>query len=189
MVCQDLTSIVRLVESDSDKEAAYRLRYRVFSQDLGWIPPSENCLDIDEYDECSIMLGSYNKNTSELQALIRITRGPNRFMSDDIFSECFGTHKIHRDHDSVDLTRLSVNVHNGHMTKSILKSVKLLFDGVYVWGDTNGVRFMYMVTNESLFRYLVRIGWMFKVMGSPVIFPPANVKSLGGLLDLKDMRN
>lgn len=189
MICQDSTSIIKLVESDSEKEIAYRLRYRVFAQDLGWIPPSQNCLDIDGYDDYSVMLGSYNKNTGELQSVIRITRGPHRFMSDDIFSECFGTHKIHRDRNSIDVTRLSLNNYRGCVTKTTLKSIKLLFHGVYAWCNDHDVDFIYMVTHESLFQYIVRVGWKFKMMGVPVIFPPANIKSVGGLLDLRDMRN
>lgn len=189
MICQDSTSVVKLVESDSEKEVAYRLRHQVFAQDLGWIPLSENCLDIDEYDESSVMLGAYDKSTDELQALIRVTRGPNRFMSDDIFRECFGSHMIRRDRESIDLTRLSLTVHDGRVTKSTLKHMKMLFCGLRVWCDSHDVRFVYMVTHESLFHYIVRIGWAFKVMSPPIMFPPANVKSLGGLLDLRDMRN
>lgn len=189
MICQDSTSIVKLVESDSEKEVAYRLRHRIFAEDFGWISASQNRLDIDIYDDFSVMLGSYDKNTSVVQSLIRITRGPHRFMSDDIFSECFGLHKIRREYDSIDVTRLSLNTHNGHVTKSTLKSMKLLFHGLNIWCAYHGVRFIYMVTSESLFRYIVHIGWTFEIMGPPVVFPPANVKTFGGLLDLRNMRS
>ena len=50
------------------------------------------------------------------------------------------------------------------------------------------VRYTYMVVEHRLLRVVQRMGWPCRAIGDPVALPPAEVLSIGGLLDLDEFR-
>ena len=52
---------IRPLTSEAELIQSQRLRYDVYSAGLGYIPPSQSCLEIDQYDSASIALGALDE--------------------------------------------------------------------------------------------------------------------------------
>ena len=66
--------------------------------------------------------------------------------------------------------------------------MKVIFKGMYQWCLLHDVRYTYMVVEHRLLRVVQRMGWPCHAIGEPVALPPAEVLSIGGLLDLDEFR-
>ena len=62
---------IRSIESEEEYLQAYRLRYQVFCETLGWVPPNSTGLEIDRYDSRAALLGLFSEENT-LLGLIRL---------------------------------------------------------------------------------------------------------------------
>jgi acyl homoserine lactone synthase len=67
--------------------------------------------------------------------------------------------------------------------------MKTIFKGMYQWCLAHDVRYTYMVVENRLLRVVERLGWPCRAIGAPVAIPPAEVFSIGALLDLDLFRD
>jgi acyl homoserine lactone synthase len=68
------------------------------------------------------------------------------------------------------------------------KLMRTIFKGMYHWCVDHDVRYTYMVVEHRLLRVVERMGWPCRPIGAPVALPPAEVASIGALLDLDEFR-
>jgi len=150
---------------------AYRLRYKVFSRELGWAKGTETGLDVDRYDRAAVPMGLYDSE-NVLTAYLRIITRPGAFMLEDEFSALAGKLHVIRDGtDTVEASRFCMTaearnrkVAAGGVERNI--SI-LLIKGLYLWCRTRGVRYIYAVSEEKALRFFRSLGLPFTRIGGP----------------------
>ena len=179
---------VKSLETKEDLTQAYRLRHRVFAERLKWVPERGDRLEADVYDTWSTSIGVFADNT-RLLGLVRMTHAPVPFMLESEFSACLvGSHRIRKETDTAEITRLAVDPEIADRGLSA-RLMKVIFKGMYQWCLLHDVRYTYMVVEHRLLRVVQRMGWPCRAIGEPVALPPAEVLSIGGLLDLDEFRS
>src|SRR3990172_11659286 len=63
--------VFRNIQDEDGRGKAYRLRHRVFAEDLQWVPRAESELEIDEYDAPAIHFGVFDE-AGNLLAYVRL---------------------------------------------------------------------------------------------------------------------
>lgn len=179
--------IVKALQDNAEWRQAYRLRHRVFAERLKWVPEREDGLESDMYDAWSSSIGVFS-DAGRLLGLVRMTHAPVPFMLESEFSACLvGTHLVRKEVDTAEITRLAVDpdITERGLSATLMKTI---FKGMYRWCLAHDVRYTYMVVENRLLRVVERLGWPCRAIGAPVALPPAEVLSIGALLDLEVFR-
>lgn len=179
--------LVKTIETKEELTQAYQLRHRVFAERLKWLPERADRLEADVYDAWSTSIGVFADET-KLLGLVRMTHAPVPFMLESEFSGCLvGSHSVRKETDTAEITRLAVDPEIADRGLSA-RLMKTIFKGMYQWCLLHDVRYTYMVVEHRLLRVVQRMGWPCRAIGEPVALPPAEVLSIGGLLDLDEFR-
>lgn len=179
--------LVKTLETKEEMTQAYQLRHRVFAERLKWVPERADRLEADLYDTWSTSIGVLGDH-NRLLGLVRMTHAPVPFMLESEFSACLvGNHRVRKETDTAEITRLAVDpaIADRGLSARLMKTI---FKGMYQWCLLHDVRYTYMVVEHRLLRVLQRMGWPCHAIGDPVALPPAEVFSIGGLLDLEEFR-
>lgn len=180
--------LVKTLETKEDLTQAYRLRHRIFAERLKWVPERADRLEADMYDTWSTSIGIFVDDT-RLLGLVRMTHAPVPFMLESEFSACLvGNHHVRKETDTAEITRLAVDPEIADRGLSA-RLMKAIFKGMYQWCLLHDVRYTYMVVEYRLLRVVQRMGWPCHAIGESVALPPAEVLSIGGLLDLDEFRS
>jgi acyl homoserine lactone synthase len=179
--------LVKTLETKEEMTQAYQLRHRVFAERLKWVPERADRLEADVYDTWSTSIGVLG-DQNRLLGLVRMTHAPVPFMLESEFSACLvGNHRVRKEIDTAEITRLAVDpaIADRGLSARLMKTI---FKGMYQWCLLHDVRYTYMVVEHRLLRVVQRMGWPCHAIGDPVALPPAEVFSIGGLLDLEEFR-
>ncbi|MBX3303543.1 MAG: GNAT family N-acetyltransferase [Nitrospira sp.] len=179
--------LVKTLETKEDLTKAYRLRHQVFAERLKWVPERADRFESDVYDTWSTSIGVF-AGQSTLLGLVRMTQAPVPFMLESEFSACLvGRHRVRKEVDTAEITRLAVDpaIKDRGLSASLMKTI---FKGMYQWCLLHDVRYTYMVVEHRFLKVVQRMGWPCRPIGEPVALPPAEVLSIGGLLDLDEFR-
>ena len=179
--------LVKALESEVELRQAYHLRHRVFAEKLKWVPERKDQLESDVYDAWSTSIGLFS--SQQLLGMVRMTPAPLPFMLESEFSGCLvGSHHVRKELDTAEITRLAVDPAIADRGLSA-KLMRTIFKGMYHWTLANNIRYTYLVVESRLLRVVQRIGWPCHAIGAPVVLPPADVLSVGALLDLDEFRS
>ena len=180
--------LVKTLCEKNELQEAYRLRHKVFSQNLQWVPPSEDELEIDPYDALATSVGLIS-GSGKLLGMFRLlsTQGP--FMLEKEFrSVLLPGCSLRKAPDTVEITRLTVDP--GLNEKGLSSRMMLvLFKGVYQWSIGNDIRYLYMVVEKRFLRVLRAIGFPCEPISPPKSLPPAGAFSLAAILDWNQFRS
>lgn len=179
--------LVKALESEEELWQAYHLRHRVFAEKLRWVPERNDQLESDVYDAWSTSIGLFSNQ--QLLGMVRMTPAPFPFMLESEFSGCLvGSHRVRKELDTAEITRLAVDptITDRGLSAKLMRTI---FKGMYHWTLANNIRYTYLVVESRLLRVVQRIGWPCHAIGSPVALPPADVLSVGALLDLDEFRS
>jgi acyl homoserine lactone synthase len=179
--------LVKTLESEEELRQAYHLRHRVFAEKLKWVPERNNQLESDVYDTWSTSIGLFSNQ--QLLGMVRMTPAPFPFMLESEFSGCLvGSHRVRKELDTAEITRLAVDpaITDRGLSAKLMRTI---FKGMYHWTLANNIRYTYLVVESRFLRVVQRIGWPCHAIGAPVALPPADVLSIGALLDLDEFRS
>ncbi len=171
-------SFIRLDEGDyfvknllTEEETvkASHLRYRVFCQELGWLPKSEKELEIDDYDNNAVFFGVFD-GQRELLAYLRLIMPESPFMLEREFASLLGhRYKIRKEKDTAEVSRLCLapkaRKNRIFCTSGIYGVSIFLFKGVYHWCIRNGIRYLYAVAEQKIWRLFYAKGFPYKPIG------------------------
>ena len=180
--------LVKELESEEELRQAYHLRHRVFAEKLQWVPERKDRLESDVYDAWSASIGLFSSQ-QQLLGMVRMTPAPFQFMLESEFSGCLvGSHRVRKELDTAEITRLAVDptITDRGLSAKLMRTI---FKGMYHWTLANNIRYTYLVVESRLLRVVQRIGWPCYAIGAPVALPPADVLSVGALLDLDEFRS
>ena len=179
--------LIKVLESEGELRQAYHLRHRVFAEKLKWVPERKDQLESDVYDAWSTSIGLFSNQ--QLLGMVRMTPAPFTFMLESEFSGCLvGSHHVRKELDTAEITRLAVDpaIADRGLSARLMRTI---FKGMYHWTLANNIRYTYLVVESRLLRVVQRIGWPCHAIGAPVALPPADVLSVGALLDLDEFRS
>ena len=182
--------IVKTLRTSEELEKAYRLRHRIFSGELGWVAAQEDSLEFDRYDcKDTVNFGVFDCE-GDLKAYLRLIPTIRPSMLEEIFSFLIGpAHEFRKDGRTAEISRLcvapearkdSVSGNFGAHHVSML-----LYKGVYNWCLQNGVRSLYLVVEEKVYRLLNAKGFPCELLGEGREMPDG-VKAVAALMDWRE---
>jgi N-acyl amino acid synthase of PEP-CTERM/exosortase system len=166
---------VKTIGSESEYYKSFRLRHQVFCEELGWVPKNIEQVEVDDYDDNAIPIGVFDL-FGRLYSYLRLIMPGEPFMIEREFLSMVGPgHKIRREDDTAEISRLCIApdlrremVHGEYGSHST--SVVLL-KGIYKWCKLSGIRYLYAVTEEKIYRLACAKGFPFKLIGEPTHMP------------------
>jgi acyl homoserine lactone synthase len=165
---------IKNLTNSTEQENAYRLRHKIFVDELKWVPPQADGLDIDIYDsEGMVPLGVFDR-TGRLIAHLRITLPQRTFMMEREFAALIetpicktdSTVEISRVCTEADTRTMRITTPYGNMHVSML-----LYKGLYYWCCQNLINDMCMVIENKLFRLLRISGFPCRMIGKTTTMP------------------
>lgn len=174
--------VIKILESKTEKEQAYRLRHKIFCRELKWISEKADGREIDSYDNNAILLGLFEKKL--LVGIIRLIFSYMPMMIEKEFSELVSPlHRIKKDINTAELTRLGIK---SDMRKSCKRRAALvMYKGIYFWSRWNDIRYLYLVVEKKMFRAFKVSGFPLKIVG-PINRLKGGVESLAAILDWRE---
>lgn len=144
---------VATISGKRGMEDAYRLRYRVFCQELGWVKGGADGIETDSYDIGAVHFGVYNR-AGVLAGYLRLILSPGKFMVEDEFRPLLGPgRRVRKERDTAEISRLCIlpeaRVFPANCATGLCNVSQTLFRGVYHWCMAGGVRFLYAVADEK----------------------------------------
>jgi acyl homoserine lactone synthase len=179
---------VRTIGDEKELKQAYRLRHRVFREELGWLRASPAGLDIDKYDDWATSLGIFSSQCgSHLVATLRLLPPDKPFMLEEEFSELLPLGaSLRKECDTTEISRFATLQSSG-ATEAHTLSV-LLYKAWYQWSVLNSVRYVYLEVEARYARKLRMMGFTTCQLGPSRKLPPAYAESVALLLDWDEFR-
>ena len=167
--------IVKSLSTDDEMNQAFRLRHKIFCEDLRWAPRSDNLMEIDGYDWHAAHIGVFDQDNT-IVAFSRLVFPGTLFMIEKEFLTLIGPyHKIRKEHDTTEASRLCVAP---EFRKMLVKSnfgsyglSMLVYKGIYHWCAAHYIRYVYMVVELKVYRMLQAKGFRSQMVGDPKTMP------------------
>lgn len=180
---------VKNMISQEELTEAYRLRHRIFVQELHWVPRQGDALETDDYDDNAVSFGVFDER-GRLSAYLRLIMPGRPFMLEREFSSLLDKgHRVRRQGDTSEISRLCVAPESRSDKISgnfgIHTPSMLLFKGVYAWCNKNGIRFLYAVAEDKVYRLFRAKGFPYRLVGGPVAMPDG-VKAVAVMMDWRE---
>lgn len=153
--------LIKILRAPEEQEEAYRLRHKVFCEELNWVPRDGNGRETDIYDMFAVPIG-VTSISGELVGYVRLIFSPHRFMLEKEFSVLL-TPGFIKTSDSLEITRLCVK--KQYRLKHFNTIANCLYKGVYLASLNQEARFLYMVVERSNYRRLRLTGFPVEVIG------------------------
>ncbi|MBI1810425.1 MAG: GNAT family N-acetyltransferase [Nitrospirae bacterium] len=184
--------VVKNLVFPEDIIKAYQLRHAVFCHELGWVPQSENGLELDNYDDHAVFFGVFDVQ-NRLLAHMRLITAENDFMIEKEFLSLVGTgHKIRKEPDTVELTRCCVTskarTYKISTEFGSFDILSLLLKGIYHWCLKNDIEYVYAVTDYRVYRLVHIKGFPFKLTDKPHIMPDG-VVAVGVIMNWREFED
>ncbi len=181
---------LKTLEGDDENSQAYRLRHRVFSEELGWVPRTTDQRETDEYDSHAVPIGILDAQ-NRILAYARLVLPDRTFMIEKEFS-CLvsSNHKIRKEDDTAEVSRLCVSPEarntsvSGNLGTHGLSM--LLYKGIYHWCARNRVRYIYIVVDYKIYRLFWAKGFPCRPVGEPVAMPDGCI-AVAAMVDFEEL--
>ncbi len=179
---------VKNLKTPAEKVEAYRLRHRVFCDELRWVAPSKTGQETDGYDENAAFVGVYD-SSARLVAFLRVLLPGHRFMIEREFRCLLGpAHVIRKARDTAEVSRLCILPEARDLRAGgnfgIYGVTMLLYKGLYLWCCLNGIRYLYLVVDRAVLRMFRSRGFPCEPVGEPARMSDGCV-AVAAMLDLR----
>jgi N-acyl-L-homoserine lactone synthetase len=181
--------VLRTLSRKSDMEKAFRLRHRIFSEELRWVAPSSDAQERDDYDNGAVFFGVFDRH-NRLMAFLRLIRSENTFMLEGEFPYLLGKEVVLRKgKDAAEISRLCVdpeartNRISGNFGVHYVSM--LLYKGVYQCCLRIGIRYLYLVVDRKIYRLLCAKGFPCVALKEPKEMEDG-VLAIAAVLDWRD---
>lgn len=176
---KDRGMTLKNLTTQEDKIQAFRLRHRIFNEELNWVPRSKDSLEVDGYDRNAIFFGVFN-NRNELVAFLRLILPESPFMLENEFSFLVPPrHVVRKEGDTAEVSRLCIapKVRSSANSENfaIHDIAMFLYKGVFQWSVINMIRYLYFVVDHKIYRLLRIRGFPCEMIGEPQTMPDGTV--------------
>lgn len=180
---------IRSLASEEDQLKAARLRHVVFCQNLKWVPPSADGLEVDRHDPFAISIGVFS-TTEELLGIFRFLPPSRKFMLEREFVSLLAPdYRVRKQWDTAEVTRFTVAPNLRQQSISPGYISRLMYKAMYQWSQENGVRYIYVAVERRFWRALVIAGYPYQAIGPVTELPPAGAASVAAILDWEHFRS
>lgn len=181
LIMKERNFMGRILKSD-EIEKAYKLRYKIFHEELKWLPLNTEKGDIDKYDKYSIHFGVFNPE--KLVTCSRIILPKGNFMIEEVFKDLIPkNYTLRRGKDTVEISRLLIDQPFRYTNDSEIIKM-LLFKTIYHWSLKNRIRFWYMSIEVEYLKSIQKI-FPCKQIGEIKFYQPGTASTVA-LLDLRE---
>jgi N-acyl-L-homoserine lactone synthetase len=157
----------------SELEQAHRLRADVFCRELGWVGSWLDPTEHDEFDGRATHVVVADR-ACEIVATVRLIPGDATWMLDGVFRDLVAGRAILRRTDAMEASRLAV-AKRARSARARLSNGKrvadLVYKAAYVLCSLRRVRYLYMVTSETVLRHMSSAGLPCVPIASPTMMP------------------
>lgn len=175
---------VKTLESVKERYGAYRLRKKIFCDDLHWVECRNEEIEIDRYDAHAILIGAMDWS-EELVGVLRIIPAQRPMMIEKEFISLIATpNQIRKTRHAIEISRMGVS--KSICPRQRIQVSNALCIAAYHWCAMHSVRFVYMVIEQKMLRKVNLMGFPCKRMG-PVLTLPGCNKTLAAVVDLSDI--
>ena len=180
--------VVKNLTTEEEEIRAYRLRHRIFAQELRWVPQSENALEKDDYDDYATPFGVFDCD-GKMLAYIRLVSSGYQLMIEKEFKSLISPEHIIQGENAVELSRLCLEpeVRQGMISGNFgaHRISMFLYKGVYHWCIKNSVQIVYAVSEHKVWRLFRAAGFPSKLIGEPQVMPDG-VKACAFIMDWRE---
>jgi acyl homoserine lactone synthase len=174
--------------SDDGIEDAFKLRHKIFAEQLRWVQETASRLERDRYDDYSVHFGVYEDDA--LLAYLRVVKPGCPYMIDKEFVSLVGPdHEVRRAMDACEISRLCVSPEARRLMttdNSWCDSIQMiLHKSLYHWCNMHGIRYLYFVVERKVYRMMRFSGIVCKPIGDPLVMPDG-VEAIAVILDLRE---
>lgn len=168
---------------------AYRLRHRVFCEELGWLDHAADGLESDVYDRNAVFFGVLDE-AGCLLAFLRLLLPDGPFMLEHEFRSLIGADgRLKKGRDTAEVSRLCIvpekRNYRGQGNFEIHSLSLFLYQGVYRWCLSHGIRRLYLVIEYRFFRLLRSQKFPCRLLGEPGVVPDRK-KSVAACMDWRE---
>lgn len=184
----DATFEVKQLVCENDLFNAYRLRHKIFAEELRWVDTNGKYLEVDGYDKSSVHFGVLYEDM--LLSYLRLIVPGQTFMMEREFIDLVGNdHVIRKANDTCEVSRLCVSplARSGKIPTNFGDHgvAMHLYKSVYQWCDRNMIRYLYLVVEKKVARMLAMAGFPCKVIGEPKVMPDG-VVAVAAMMDWRE---
>lgn len=165
LIFQEDDFLVKTLHTHEEMEEALRLRHEVFREELKWVPPSPDGLDLDEYDPYAKSIGIFNYRR-ELLGHVRLIHAPSPFMIEKDFSRLLPKdHSFSKKIGMAESTRICIRKDartDMHMSMTL---AHLLYKAMYHWSLKNDIKHLITIVEKRYYVLLKRSKFPFVPVG------------------------
>lgn len=177
--------------TQEQKDKAYRLRHKVYSEELKWVPEAADGREIDEFDEYAAMV-CVEDDRGEVIGTIRLVDSRHEWMVDRYFLETIsGSIEDIKKRSAVEVSRNAIDLKYRHKNLSecgVTVLDLLLATAVDSTWDGFNRRNIFVTATPVMGVILKRRGGATEQVG-PIVTMPDNCKVASFLLDLEITRD
>ena len=163
--------VIKTLSDEREKIQAHQLRHRIFCDELKWVLHSRNDMESDEYDRNAVFFGVFDEGRRLVSFLRLIMPGRQFMMEKEFLSLVDPGHRIRKEQDTAEISRLCVAPEARHDRMSgnfdVHRISLILFKGVYQWCILNKIRYLYAVTEQKVSGLYCLTGFHFRPIGTP----------------------
>jgi len=162
---------------------SYRLRAKVFCQELKWVGKSNTRVEIDEFDRVSEHLGIINP-VGNIVGTIRFTSNDNAWMMEKYFPELLPENfdRMKGKH-SVEVSRMAVSQSARVIHNTDGRGIaELLYKGIFNYCESRSISYIYIVVSTTVLRHLKMHRMPAQTIGPKVIMPDG-VEAVAAVID------
>ena len=180
--------LAKTITNEDEKIKAHRLRYRIFCEELKWVPKNQDLQEKDAYDESAVSFGVFDKH-GDLKSYIRLVTSDNCFMLEKEFPFLLGNSRLRKEQDTVEASRLCVapeartDIFSGNF--GFHTCTMLLYKAFYHWCLLNRKQYVYMVVEQKILRLLCMSGFPWRMIGEPKTMSDG-VVAVAAIQDLRE---
>lgn len=166
--------VVKKLTTEDELVKSYRLRHLIFAERLRWVSETPGRLEVDEYDKFTIPFGVFRKG--EMLAYIRLALSKDYYMLEKDFRILLPEgHHIRKAPDTGETSRFCVHPEARADKVAGYNVYMFLFKGLYTWCCANGIRCLYTVVEEKIYRLLCARGFPCNPLGDTVTMEDGTV--------------
>jgi acyl homoserine lactone synthase len=180
---------IKMLTSNEELAKSFRLRHEIFAEELRWVEHKSDGMEIDTYDNQTVPFGVFDPYEN-LCSYMRLILTDQTFMMERDFGFLVSEeHAIRKSSDTAEISRLCVapfarnTVVSGNF--GIHSTSLLLLKGIFQWCRISGIRFLYAVTEEKVWRLYRVKGFPFKPIGEAYTMPDG-IKAVALLMDWEE---
>lgn len=165
LIFQEENFLVKTLHTHEEAEEALRLRHDVFREELKWVPPSPDGLDLDEYDRYAQGIGIFEEKAG-LLGHVRLINAPDPFMIEKDFAKLLPKDdSFKKTAGMAESTRICVKKEARTDTHLSMTLAHLLYKAMYHWSLSNGIKTLITIVEKRYYVLLKRSRFPFKQVG------------------------